>query len=80
MLKFEFYGEGEWEAYSEMNDGGDRFTWRISVCDDGEFTASQSDGELLGPTTPVFERFKDAVAWCNEQERVQVASARLQDS
>ncbi len=77
-MKFEFDGDGTWEASSEINDEGSSFTWRIQICDDGEFVVSTSDSELVAgiPKLPCFITFKSAVEWCNAEEQKYLESMR----
>ena len=60
------YGEG-WGAFSEQNDDGDRFEWRITVNCDGEFLLDESDSELTDRKAP-FNSLAEAKAFCQASE------------
>lgn len=72
VLKFECVCDGKWDAYSFIHDDGSSFQWRIRVKDNGMFTVSESDKELLHSVPPDFSTFEMAVDWCNEKESVEV--------
>lgn len=75
-LEWEYDDECCWEAVSHYNvtlvkdDGYVPATYRILICDDGEFIITESDKELLRLARhPVFETLKAAKAFCEKQER-----------
>lgn len=67
-MKWDFDGEGQWTACSAVTDDDYMFVWRISVCDDGTFSVSESDDELTD-RKETFDSLLDAKSWCNEQDR-----------
>ncbi|HSG71373.1 MAG TPA: hypothetical protein VLA12_13215, partial [Planctomycetaceae bacterium] len=76
-LKFECVGDGEWDANSAIHDDGSSFVYRISVDEHGNFSAANSDPELIGKDCYAkFATFLSAVGWCSEQERAAIAKAR----
>jgi hypothetical protein len=74
-LEFEYQGDGEWEASSQLNDEGSRFVWKILVEEEGTFSLKGSDSELFGKyIPPYFQTLSDAKAWAQEKEWEIVAS------
>lgn len=67
-MKWDFNGDGSWEAFSAQQDDGSQFQWRISVCDDGTFDVSESDPELTNRKEG-FSTLAAAKQFCEELER-----------
>ena len=68
-MKWQFDGEGGWEAYSKLTDGpGVPFVYRIHVCDDGSFTLDDTDKELT-EKRDTFPTLDAAKAFCAGNER-----------
>jgi hypothetical protein len=59
-------GEG-WSAWSQQNDDGDRFEWRITLNCDGEFCVDESDSELT-ERKDTFNSLSAAKAFCQASE------------
>ena len=70
-----YNSEGIWDASSEQNDDGDRFTWRIVVNRDGLFCVVDSDAELTDHTDP-FDSLADAKMFCQASENAWLSKAR----
>jgi len=60
------YGKG-WSAWSQKNDDGDRFEWRITLNCDGELRVVESDSELTQRKEP-FKSLAAAKAFCQASE------------
>lgn len=66
-MKWEFDGDGAWDAYSAQHDDGNPFVWRIVVCEDGTFDVSQSASELTD-RKECFPTLAGAKAFCERRE------------
>jgi hypothetical protein len=70
-LEFLWNGAGSWTAVSERlaDDRLRHAEWRIVICEDGTFTAGDSDAELIvGDNRPFFSSLAEAKAWCDREE------------
>lgn len=67
-LKWEF-DDAYWWAESRYHDEGIHFEWRISVEEDGTFSAKNTTPELVADVIPpYFESLAAAKDWCQRKE------------
>lgn len=67
-LKWDF-DESCWSAQSRYHDEGYHFRWRISVEEDGTFSAKDTTPELVADVIPpYFESLAAAKDWCQHRE------------
>jgi hypothetical protein len=66
-MRWTFDGSGSWSAKSKVKDpDGDKCTWEIRVCDDGEFECEIDHPDVLD--RPSFNQLSVAKDYCQLTE------------